>query len=358
MNQNRRLMLAAGLLLTCGFLFFATMVLLGLTRLAKPTSMPTSNLPATLAALTPLSNGSRAFTTSTLEPASPAGTSQTTAAIPSNEPSGKIVFTCQIFKVQASNQICMIHADGSGFRRLTTEDGRQHYYASLSPDGKSVIYAAFREKNIYEIYEMNLADGSVKQLTDRLGVLNSPEISPDESLIVFMRWTAASDQYQVWVMDRNGENARRVFGGSGWDPTWSPDGKQILFASDRNGSSQLWIGNLNGSGLTQVRHLPDLRGRSDWSPQNQIITYSGAAWGREIIAMNVDGSNKHQISPAGGNSQGPAFSPDGQWVAFTAYFDKIGDIHGCEIYIMRADGSDLRRLTNNDYCDYQPRWGP
>jgi Tol biopolymer transport system component len=74
--------------------------------------------------------------------------------------------------------------------------------------------------------------------------------------------------------------------------------------------------------------------------------------------MNADGSNSHQLTPSGGNSQGPSFSPDGQWVAFTAYFDKYGDDHGCEIYIIRIDGTDLRRLTNNDYCDYQPRWGP
>jgi Tol biopolymer transport system component len=74
--------------------------------------------------------------------------------------------------------------------------------------------------------------------------------------------------------------------------------------------------------------------------------------------MNADGTNARVLSPAGGNSQGPSFSPDGQWVAFTAYFDHFGDDHGCEIYIIRVDGTDLRRLTDNDYCDYQPRWGP
>jgi tricorn protease len=74
--------------------------------------------------------------------------------------------------------------------------------------------------------------------------------------------------------------------------------------------------------------------------------------------MNADGSNVRQLTPNGGNSQGPAFSPDGKWVAFTAYFDHPGDINGCEIYIIRTNGSDMRRLTNNDYCDYQPRWGP
>ena len=78
----------------------------------------------------------------------------------------------------------------------------------------------------------------------------------------------------------------------------------------------------------------------------------------QLPIMNADGSNLHQLSPSGGNSQGPAFSPDGKWVVFTAYFDHYGDEHGCEIYIIRINGTDLRRLTNNDYCDYQPRWGP
>jgi tricorn protease len=74
--------------------------------------------------------------------------------------------------------------------------------------------------------------------------------------------------------------------------------------------------------------------------------------------MNADGSNARQLTPSGGNSQGPSFSPDGKWVAFTAYFDNYGEDHGCEIYVIRVDGTDLRRLTNNGYCDYQPRWGP
>jgi Tol biopolymer transport system component len=63
------------------------------------------------------------------------------------------------------------------------------------------------------------------------------------------------------------------------------------------------------------------------------------------------------VLAAGENVRDPFFSPDGQWIAFTSYFDRY-EVHGCEIYIMRVDGTDLRRLTENDYCDYQPRWGP
>jgi Tol biopolymer transport system component len=88
------------------------------------------------------------------------------------------------------------------------------------------------------------------------------------------------------------------------------------------------------------------------------VTYAGPSWHREVYIMQADGSNTRQLTPSGGNSQGPSFSPDGKWVVFTGYFDNYGDDHGCEIYVIRTEGTDLRRLTNNDYCDYQPRWGP
>jgi TolB protein len=252
-----------------------------------------------------------------------------------------------------------MNADGSDYHRLTTEDDMRHYYPSISPDGGSVVYSAFnKQSKHYEIYELNLSTSENKALTYAIGDLNAPEISPDGKTIAFTRYFNDPDKPSTWLMDRNGANLRQVSAVAAWDPTWSPDGGQILFASYINDLSQLFIINLDGTGLRQVSDLPDLRGRSDWSPQNLIVTYSGKPWKRELFTMKVDGSALRQISPSDGNSQGPSFSPDGQWVVFTSYFDHYGDVHGCEIYIMRVDGSDLRRLTDNNYCDYQARWGP
>ncbi len=336
-------------------LAICTLFVLSCGALFPTASTPLPDLLATFQASTP---GTPIAPDQTPFPGTQPSDLPTSVPGSSNGPAGRIVFTCQIYKIQAANQVCIINADGSGFRRLTTDNTRQHYYASFAPDGRSIVYAAFREENVYEIYEMDLSDGSVKQLTDRLGVLNAPEISPDGTRILFMHWIAATDRYEIWIMGRDGSQPHRLFDMTAWDPTWSPDGKQVLFASNRGGTNQLWVINLDGSGLRKVSDLPDLRGRSDWSILDQIVTYSGASWAREIYIMHADGSDQHRISPPGGNSQGPGFSPDGQWVAFTAYYDHFNDIHGCEIYIMRTDGSDLRRLTDNDYCDYQPRWGP
>jgi len=330
---------------------------------------PSVNLLATLAASTPRAENP-APASPTASPAAPfildtpaspptaAPVVSTSAITDSTPPVGKIVFTCQIFKTQAANQICLIHADGSGFRRLTTDDNRQHYYPSLAPDGKSVVYAAFTAPNVFDIYEMEIASGDVKKLTNNFGNLNAPEISPDGSLIIFKRWNTNLNMDVMYTMKRDGAEITRFSRLSGWDPTWSPDGTAVLFASNADGDVQLYSSLLNDKNLHRISDLPAIRGRSDWSPDgNSIVTYSGEAWHREVYIMNADGSGARILSPQGGNAQGPSFSPDGQWVTFTAYYDHYGEDHGCEIYILRVDGSDLRRLTNNDYCDYQPRWG-
>ena len=352
-------------------LFLTFLIFLALAGCNLPASTPTPDLFATLQAATPLTNSSPAPTeqistpdlqqpTPNATPPTPLSGGPIPAPISADQLTGHIVFTCQIFKAQYAEQVCIMNADGTGYRRLTTEDGTRHFYPSLAPDGKSFLYSGFREQNVYEIYEYDLADGSVTRLTNKLGIATAPEVSPDGKSVTFMRWTDASDQYQIWLMNRNGDNARRVPQVLGWDPTWSPSGKQILFAgTDTDGRNQLFAVDKNGKNQYKISDLPSIRGRNDWSPDGQsIVTYSGEPWHREVFIMNADGSGTRQLTPTGGNSQGPSFSPDGKWVVFTAYFDKYGDDHGCEIYVIRVDGTDLRRLTNNDYCDYQPRWGP
>ncbi|HKY52837.1 MAG TPA: hypothetical protein VJM08_00965 [Anaerolineales bacterium] len=336
--------------------------------LFSPSANPTPDLLGTLQASTPslLSspapgepNATPNFNFPTIMPTT-SGDTSIPAPSPSDQLTGHIVFTCQVFKVTAIDQVCIMNADGSNMRRLTTNNNVRHYYPSLSPDGQSLLYTSFREQNVYELYSLDLNNNSVERLTDRLGILTGPEISPDGTSIIFTRGSGnPGSQSQIMTMNRDGGDVGNIPQISGWDPTWSPDGNQILFASESNGAVQLFVVNRNGRDIRQVTNLPAIRGRSDWSPDGQfIVTYSGPSWNREVYIMNADGSNVRQLTPTGGNSQGPAFSPDGQWVAFTAYFDHYGDDHGCEIYIIRIDGTDLRRLTNNNYCDYQPRWGP
>ena len=334
-----------------------------------PASASTPDLFATLQASTPSIRSTPQVTQpiSTLDislsTVTPSSNSSGPTSIPSpsaaDSPSGHIVFTCQVFKDQGTEQICLMNADGSGYRRLTTEDKIRHFYPSLSPNGKTVLYSAFVAQNNYDVYRLDLTTGVADRLSSLQGMDDAPEYSPDGDSIVYMHNSITKNTYEIFIMDHNGGNGGNISGINGWDPTWSPDGSAILFASDKSGSVQLYTIKLDGTQLHRITDLPSIRGRSDWSSDGKyIVTYSGDSWKRELFIMNADGSGVHQLSPSGGNSQGPSFSPDGKWVAFTAYFDHPNDDNGCEIYIIRIDGTGLRRLTNNDYCDYQPRWGP
>jgi TolB protein len=285
--------------------------------------------------------------------------SPTAAIDPGAVPPGQIVYTCQIYRTRLRDQICLVNSDGTGYRRLTQEDDWGHNFASISPDGRSVVYVAREPGGIFQIYEMDLARGESTQLTDIENNASAPEISPDGRHIIFNRIWEGADS--IWVMDRDGSNQRLVFGpprGRGWDPVWSPDGSQVLFASDRGGDIQLYFIDVDGSNLRQITNLENLRGRSDWSPDGTTIaTYSGEPWEREIVIMDPDGLNPRWITE-GGNNLAPSFSPDGSWIAFTSYRDQYMEELGCEIYIMPRDGSHIIRLTSDDICNWQPRWGP
>jgi len=270
------------------------------------------------------------------------------------QPTGKIVYTC----VVQGAEVCLVQPDGSGLQRLTNT-ALANFNPSLSADGRSVVYVV-QQGSTSEIYEMDLGSAKTEQLTDLKKYVTAPEISPDNKYILFT-YRSGQKPSEIWVMDRDGGDPHKWYSASGQDThdaTWSPDGTKVLFAMGHNNSNKLYIRDFGEGDPQEVNASIDTRGHSDWSIGNLITLDMGGEFQHEIYVMNLDGSNLHQVSQ-GNNAQGESFSPDGKWIAFTAYTDVANkDQASCEIYIMRVDGTDARRLTDNSYCDYQPRWGP
>lgn len=285
--------------------------------------------------------------------ADPVITETEPVVVVNDEPTGRIIYTCQV----QGDEVCIINADGSGWRRLTNTN-LASFNATLSPDGRAAVYIV-SDGNTSEIYELDVDTGRSTQLTFLGTGLGSPEISPDGSLIVF-HYREGSGNLQLWLMDRDGDDPREFYSVSGRDAhdgTWSPDGNQILFAFGRAENNKLYVIDLNGREPRLLNDSIDTRGRSDWGPGNLISLDMGEPFKHEVYLMDADGSDLRRVSPPGMNSQGASLSPDGQWITYTAYTNVTGDLNSCEIFIMRIDGTDVRRLTENGYCDYQPRWG-
>lgn len=257
-------------------------------------------------------------------------------------PVGKIAFACYI---QQIDQICLLNADGSGRKQLTNL-GATAFYPSVSPDGQTIFFSS-RDSGNFEIYSIDIDGNNLTKLTNGIGALYAPELSPNGEWIVF---TKNGDG--LWKMRPDGSGVQRITNRDDIDPSWSPDGSMISFASSRAGARQLFVMNADGTNIQQVTNLTDMGGRNTWSPDGtKLAFYRGARGDRNIYIINIDGTGLVKLTN-GGDNLAPSWSPDGQWIAFTSYRDGNN-----EIYIMRPDGTGVTRLTNSPISDWQPRWG-
>ncbi len=257
-------------------------------------------------------------------------------------PAGKIVYVCYINQI---DQICIMNADGSGRRQLTNSPTTA-FYPSLSPNGPTVYFSS-NQSGTFEIYSIDINGNGLQRLTNGIGSLYAPELSPNGEKIIF-----TNNGNGLWVMNPDGSDPHAITSKDDIDPTWSPDGSMIAFASNRQGQRQLFVANANGRKVDKVTDLNNMGGRSSWSPDGtKLAFYRGRDGDHDIYVINVDGSGLQRLTN-GGDNLGPSWSPDGQWIAFTSFRDGNN-----EIYIVRSDGSRETRLTNTPISDWQPRWG-
>ena len=257
-------------------------------------------------------------------------------------PTGKIAFACYVKQI---DQICLMDADGTNRTQLTDFTATT-FYPSVSPDGETVFFSS-RQSGVYEIYSISVNGGKAEKLTNNIGSLYAPELSPNGEWIIF---TNHGDG--LWQMRPDGKNPHPLTDRDDIDPTWSPDGSLIAFASSRVGARQLFVMNADGTNIRQVTNLDNMGGRSTFSPDGtKLAFYRGPAGDHNIYIINVDGTGLVQLTN-GGDNLGPSWSPDGNWIAFTSFRDGNN-----EIYIIHPDGTGLTRLTSSPISDWQPRWG-
>jgi len=184
-------------------------------------------------------------------------------------------------------------------------------------------------------------------------------------LIAFQSNRDGANNTEVYVMNRDGSSQTRLFANADrfdGEPTWSPDGTKIAFASSRDVGLHIYA--MNADGNSQTRLTNSTRNDSDpaWSPDGTKIAFAGRTppgFESQIYAMNADGSGQIQLThdPVGAQDGKPAWSPDSTKIAFESEATP-GDFSSMEIYVMNADGSGRNRLTTNTAYDGDPAWSP
>jgi Tol biopolymer transport system component len=182
-----------------------------------------------------------------------------------------------------------------------------------------------------------------------------PSVSPDGKQVAFV--SSRDGDPEIYVMDLGSGATRRLtfFHKEDWAPQWSPDGRFIAFLSSREGRVRVFVVQPDGAGTRAVSGSADTGEERDiaWSPDGRTLAFVGrAARGQaRIWKVAMDGSPPVAVTEGASKDDQPAWSPDGKYLAYVS--EKAGN---AELFLMRADGSGKTRLTRAPGADWLPRW--
>jgi hypothetical protein len=200
-----------------------------------------------------------------------------------------------------------------------------------------LAFASFTDR---QIYTMRMDGSGLRRLTSE-GRNMRPVWSPDGRRIAFARIYA--DVADIYLMDADGSHVVRRTAGAGLlSAAWSPDGRKLAVSSEGIYDGDVWVIPADDDGSSPVHLLSAARSPS-WSPDGSRIAYirlSGDDGYHGVHVVNTDGTGDRELFfSSGGIPGGPSWSPDGKRLVF-------GNCQsGCDLFVMNADGSDMRRLT-------------
>lgn len=216
-----------------------------------------------------------------------------------------------------------------GIRQITMNaPGVQDVLPDWNPNATGIIFQSNRIGGVPNVWRYNFNERGLTQLTFAKHGAEAPKYSPDGNNIVYTAYDADGHR-RIWMMDAEGRNPTEMI--DGFDPSWSPDGRTIVFArAVREGTDRttdIWLMNADG---TDPRRLTIERAKSEtaprFSPDGRTIVYE-MTWTavessgnepqsrqilREIWMVDLDGSNARQVTTFAGAR--PNFTMDGRVV--------------------------------------------
>jgi Tol biopolymer transport system component len=244
--------------------------------------------------------------------------------------------------VTRGGDVFAIRADGTGLRPLL----RRAYAPAWSPDGTRLAFVS-RRSGDEEIYVANADGGGVRRLTRSPGADLSPAWSSDGTRIAWSR------NGEIWTMAASGANQRAVVRkAKRWHehvtPAWH--GTRLVYSSTRAGFFNPELYAAPAVRLTHTKGSDGVLGDDgmpDFSPDGRRIVFtSNRDQQAEIYVMNRDGSGERRLLARRGDDFLPRFSGDGTQIAFVSLPGTI--------VVANADGTGARRLTAGTDADWKP----
>jgi len=284
----------------------------------------------------------------------------------------------------------------TNIRHLTY--GGENAEAYFSPDGRWLIFQSTRDgRSCDQQYIMRSSDGAeVHRVSNGSGKTTCGYFFDAGRKILFASTHAADstcpprpdpshgyvwglDPFDIYTANVDGSHLRRLtsYGVYTAEATLSPDGKALVFTSLKDGDLDLYTMNVDGTNVRRLTDEAGYDGGAFFSPDGKQIVYR--AWHpsgdslrayqdllkqrlvrpnrMEIWVMNADGSGKRQLTNLGGANFAPFFTPDGRRIIFSSNY-KNPHSRNFDLYLVNLDGSGLEQVTTDTEFDGFPMFSP
>lgn len=302
-------------------------------------------------------------------------------AHPTWSPGGQIAYSDVDDKTAGSPQRIFTQVPGTTTRQLLPSTRAADYEPAWSPKGDRIAFttqvggsasagcatgANAGSQVVYsanaQIFRVDAAGGTPKQLTSGSGYNGDPTFKPDGSGIGF--WRSPGTGSTLYQMDLDGGSMAKIPGGSSneqYNPAYSPDGTKVAYIELAGGQfGDLFVRNTDGSGTPLRLTSNDTFDTSPaWSCDGKRIIFSSGATAdgnSDLFTIKPDGSGLTNLTKTSWHETDPEFSPDGTKVAFAS--NQHGD---WDIMVMKADGSNADNplhLTTSSADELTPSWSP
>lgn len=279
--------------------------------------------------------------------------------------------------------------------------GGENAEAYFSSDGKQLIFQSKRDNlGCDQIFTMNSDGTNVKMVSNGEGrttcsyffkgskkilygttFMGDKKCPPPADFSKGYVWAIYPD-YDIVTANPDGSNIKKLTDTKGYDAeaTISPDGKKIIFTSERDGDLELYSMDKDGKNVKRLTNEVGYDGGAFYSPDSKMIVYRGShpttpedikkykdllaqhlivPTTFEVWTMNADSSNKRQVTRLNAASFAPFFTPDGKRIIFcTNYFATDARKRNFDLAMINVDGTGLERITFNESFDGFPMFSP
>lgn len=235
-------------------------------------------------------------------------------------------------------------------------------FGAVSLAGTKIYFISDRTGH-KEIWSMDYDGSNQKRLTSFNTITINPTVSADGSKVAFVTYPIPPKDPHPVINILSTETGRGLrfynpVASMNATPEFTPDGKQILFSSTAAGRAQLYIANVDGSGMKRLSNSRAIDIEPKVNPKTgaDIVFVSDRSGHPQIYRMNMDGTDVGRLTEGDGDAVNPAWSPDGQHIAFS--WTRGYEPGTFNVFIMDVATRKSDQLTHGVGRNEHPSWSP